>query len=131
MSSFSEPITDPKFIELFNIDPALYEKSSFLRDIRYQYGRFGNLSEKQVTIFKKVVKELTAPPADPNSQGKSASPQAPTRKGRAVRDFNPFSSSYHAPVISSPTPEPPEEPILVKASKGKAKKPAAKKKTIR
>lgn len=129
MSSFSEPITDPKFIELFNIDPALYEKSSFLRDIRYQYGRFGNLSEKQITIFKKVVKELTNPPTDPNSKG--GSPQAPVRKGRAVKDFNPFSTSYQAPVMLSPAPEQPEEPILIKASKGKAKKPAPKKKTAR
>lgn len=57
--SISTPITDPKFQKLFKIDPALYEQSSFLRDIRYQYGRFENLSERQISVFQRVVHEIT------------------------------------------------------------------------
>jgi hypothetical protein len=50
-------ITDPTFKKMFDIDPRLYEKSYFLRDIKAKYLRFGNLSEKQVEVFKKVADE--------------------------------------------------------------------------
>lgn len=52
-----KPITDPVFKALFDIDPRLYEESYFLRDIKAKYLRFGNLSEKQIEVFQKVVKE--------------------------------------------------------------------------
>jgi hypothetical protein len=52
-----KPITDPEMKQLFDIDPRLYERSYFLRDIKAKYLRFGNLSEKQLEVFKKVVQE--------------------------------------------------------------------------
>jgi len=55
---FDKPITDPVFKKLFDIEPALYEQSSFLRDIKAAYLRFGALTERQVEVFKKVAKEM-------------------------------------------------------------------------
>lgn len=77
--SISTPITDPKFKKLFNIDPELYQQSSFLRDIRYQYGRFENLSERQISTFARVVKEMTdkAKAASDPSSPKLAKPAGP------------------------------------------------------
>ncbi len=59
---FNKPITDPKFKKLFNIDEELYQKNYFLRDIKSKYLRFGNLTEKQISAFKKVAKELKQKP---------------------------------------------------------------------
>ncbi len=53
----SKPITDPAMQKLFNIDPKLYERSYFLRDIKAKYLRFGNLTEKQIEVFAKVAEE--------------------------------------------------------------------------
>lgn len=53
----SKPITDPAMKKLFDIDPQLYEKSYFLRDIKAKYLRFGNLTEKQIEVFQKVADE--------------------------------------------------------------------------
>lgn len=50
-------VTDPEFKKLFDIDPRLYEESYFLRDIKAKYLRFGQLSEKQIEVFKKVADE--------------------------------------------------------------------------
>ncbi len=58
MRDISKPITDTKFKKLFDIDKALYEKSSFLRNIKSSYLRFGGLSGKQIEMFKKVADEL-------------------------------------------------------------------------
>ena len=58
LKEISKPITDPKMKKMFDIDPKLYEQSSFLRNIKSSYLRFGNLSEKQVEIFNKVVEDL-------------------------------------------------------------------------
>ncbi len=58
MRDINKPITEPKFKKLFDIDKALYEQSSFLRNIKSSYLRFGGLSDKQIEIFKKVAKEL-------------------------------------------------------------------------
>lgn len=52
------PITNSKMKKLLDVPTKLYEESSFLRSIKSNYLRFGNLSEKQVEAFKKVVKEL-------------------------------------------------------------------------
>jgi len=52
-----KPITDPDMQKLFGIDPRLYESSYFLRDIKAKYLRFGNLTEKQIEVFKKVAEE--------------------------------------------------------------------------
>lgn len=58
MRDINKPITDGKFKKLFDIDRSLYEKSSFLRNIKSSYLRFGGLSDKQVEMFKKVAEEL-------------------------------------------------------------------------
>jgi hypothetical protein len=50
-------ITDPVFKKMFDIDERLYEQSYFLRDIKAKYLRFGQLSEKQIEVFNKVVQE--------------------------------------------------------------------------
>ena len=58
MKEINKPIKSPKFKKLFAIDKALYEKSGFLRNIKSSYLRFGELSEKQIEMFKKVVKDV-------------------------------------------------------------------------
>ena len=58
MKEISKPIEDPKFKALFDIDKNLYERSSFLRNIKSNYLRYGNLSEKQIETFKKVAEEV-------------------------------------------------------------------------
>lgn len=57
MKDISEEITDPKWKKFFDIDPALYQKSSFLRSIKRNYLRQGMLTKKQKDMFLKVVKE--------------------------------------------------------------------------
>lgn len=78
--SFSAPITDPKFQKMFAIDPILYDQSSFLRDIRFQYGRFQSLSERQVQTFQRVVKELTEKNNDAKDSRGSHSKKSPSDK---------------------------------------------------
>ncbi len=51
-------IKDPKMKKLFDIPEEFYEKNSFLRNIKVNYLRYGELTENQVTAFKKVVKDL-------------------------------------------------------------------------
>ncbi len=51
-------IKDPKMKKMFNISEELYKKSGFLRSIKSNYLRYGNLSEKQIEFFKKTVKEM-------------------------------------------------------------------------
>ena len=58
MKKINQPIEDPKYKELLNIPVELYEKSSFLRNIKESYLRFNSLTERQIETFKKVVKEL-------------------------------------------------------------------------
>ena len=140
MKSFASPVTDPKFIKLFDIPQEIYEQSSFLRDVRYQYGRFGNLSEKQVTAFQKVVKELTdkANGALPSADGQ---PQKPLpRPVRVLRkEIDPFGRNCsltllrNPPQLQRPVPAPAivEEAALKKAAKktsSKKPKPAQKSK---
>lgn len=57
MRDISDEITSPKWKKFFAIDPALYEKSSFLRSIKRNYLRQGMLTVKQKEMFLKVVKE--------------------------------------------------------------------------
>jgi hypothetical protein len=57
MKDISDPIEDPKWKKFFDIDPKLYEKSSFLRSIKRNYMRQGMLTPKQKEMFLKVVKE--------------------------------------------------------------------------
>lgn len=53
-----QEITDPKFKKLFNIPEELYKQNNFLRNIKSNYLRFKNLSERQIEAFKQVVEEL-------------------------------------------------------------------------
>ena len=59
MKDINAPVTDPKYKKLFDIDVELYKKSDFLRRIKSYYLRFETLSERQIEVFQKVVKDLT------------------------------------------------------------------------
>jgi len=54
----SREIEDPKMKEMFNIPEEYYKDNSFLRDIKKNYLRYNNLSEKQIEAFKKVVENM-------------------------------------------------------------------------
>jgi len=130
MKSFASPVTDPKFIKLFDISQELYEQSSFLRDVRYQYGRFGNLSEKQVAAFQKVVKELTdkAKGALPSADGQPRKPLP--RPVRVLRkEIDPFGRNCSLTLLRNPPQIQPRvpAPIEEEAPKKASKKSAAKK----
>ncbi len=58
MKRIDKPIEDAKYKKLFNVPKEVYEQSTFLRNIKESYLRFGSLSEKQVEVFKKVVKDV-------------------------------------------------------------------------
>lgn len=51
-------IKDPKMKKLFDISEEYYKENSFLRDIKINYLRYGNLTERQIEAFKKAVKEM-------------------------------------------------------------------------
>lgn len=51
-------IKDPKMKRLFNIPEEFYKQNSFLRNIKINYLKFGELTEKQIQAFKKTVKRL-------------------------------------------------------------------------
>ena len=51
-------IKDPKMKKMFDIPDELYKESSFLRNIKINYLRYGNLTDKQVAAFKKVVGKM-------------------------------------------------------------------------
>ncbi|HIH39417.1 TPA: hypothetical protein HA219_01690 [Candidatus Woesearchaeota archaeon] len=51
-------ITDPEMKKMFDIPEEYYKNNSFLRSIKKNYLRFGNLTEKQIQVFKKVVEDL-------------------------------------------------------------------------
>ena len=51
-------IKDPKMKKFFDIPEDFYKKNSFLRNIKINYIKFGNLTEKQIEAFKKTVQQL-------------------------------------------------------------------------
>ncbi|MBC8495962.1 hypothetical protein H8D36_07435 [archaeon] len=51
-------ITDPKMKKLLDIPEQFYKDNLFLRDIKIKYLRFGDLSEKQIAAFEKVVDKM-------------------------------------------------------------------------
>ncbi|MBI5355690.1 MAG: hypothetical protein HZB68_04515 [Candidatus Aenigmarchaeota archaeon] len=57
MGDLDQEIEDPAWKKFFAIDPALYEKSSFLRSIKRSYLNRGMLTDKQREMFLKVVAE--------------------------------------------------------------------------
>ena len=58
MKEIDKPIEDPAFKKLFDIDKSLYERSSFLRNVKSSYLRFGKLSDKQIETFREVVENF-------------------------------------------------------------------------
>ena len=46
--------------KMFDIPIELYQKNSFLRNIKSNYIKYGSLTEKQIEAFKKVVADLKA-----------------------------------------------------------------------
>lgn len=57
MKRVRDEVKDPAYAFL-NVEEKLLQQSSFLRSIKEQYLYKGNLSEKQIEAFKKVVKEM-------------------------------------------------------------------------
>ena len=55
------PIEDKEMKKLFDIPEDFYKNNTFLRSIKKNYLRFGNLTEKQLAAFKRVVEELNNP----------------------------------------------------------------------
>ena len=51
-------IKDPKMKRMFKIPEKLYKENSFLRSIKVNYLKYGQLTEKQIEAFKKVVKKM-------------------------------------------------------------------------
>ncbi|MBW3017248.1 hypothetical protein KY316_02655 [Candidatus Woesearchaeota archaeon] len=54
----SQPIKDPEMKKLFDIPEDFYRQSTFLRNIKSTYLRFGKLTEKQIEAFKKTVQKM-------------------------------------------------------------------------
>ncbi|HLD15329.1 MAG TPA: hypothetical protein VJB94_01995 [Candidatus Nanoarchaeia archaeon] len=57
-AELSIEIKNPKMKKLFDIPESFYEKNSFLRSIKVNYLKFGNLTDKQIEYFKKTVDKL-------------------------------------------------------------------------
>ena len=53
-------IKDSKMKKMFNIPEEYYKENSFLRNIKVNYIKYGELSDRQIEAFKKVVKDLKA-----------------------------------------------------------------------
>ena len=58
MKEVKKPVKDEKFKKMFDIPIEWYKENHFLRSVRYQYGRYEELSENQIEAFKKTVKEM-------------------------------------------------------------------------
>lgn len=54
----AQEIEDPELKKLLDIPEKFYEKNSFLRSIKVNCIRYGKLTERQIEVFKKVVKQL-------------------------------------------------------------------------
>lgn len=51
-------IKDKKMKKLFNIPEDFYKENLFLRNIKINYLKFGELTEKQITAFKKTLENI-------------------------------------------------------------------------
>jgi len=51
-------VTDPKLKELLDIPEEFYEQNSFLRAIKINCLRYGNLTQPQIDAFKKTVEDM-------------------------------------------------------------------------
>lgn len=61
LKRISEPVSKSPYKRLFDIPLEFYEKSLFLRNIKEAYLRFGSLTEKQISAFKKAVEDIKKP----------------------------------------------------------------------
>ena len=57
-SELQGKIKDPKMKALFDIPEEFYKVNLFLRNIKSNYLRFENLTDKQIDAFKKTVQKL-------------------------------------------------------------------------
>ncbi|MFH2020751.1 MAG: hypothetical protein ABIJ34_05015 [archaeon] len=57
-SELDKPIDNKEMKELFDIPEDFYKKNGFLRNIKLNYLRYHNLTEKQIAAFKKNVETL-------------------------------------------------------------------------
>lgn len=71
LAEINQPISEPAMKKFFDIPHELYEQSSFLRSIKSNYLKFGNLSPKQKEMFIKVVAELKNPTKPARDKKKS------------------------------------------------------------
>lgn len=51
-------IKDPEMKKFFDIPEEFYQQNQFLRNIKVSYLRYGALTERQISAFKKVVEQL-------------------------------------------------------------------------
>lgn len=121
MKEIDKPITDPKFKALFDISPDLYEKSSFLRNIKDAYLRYGGLSDKQEEVFKKVVDDLSA------GRGFGFSKRQDKEKSKEKKDESEENESSKEPVTEVGKAKPKEKA----ASKVKVKPKEKSKKALK
>ncbi len=56
-----KPVKDRKMKKMFDIPEEFYKQNSFLRNIKINHLKYGKLSEKQIEVFKKVVKQMKKP----------------------------------------------------------------------
>jgi CRISPR/Cas system-associated protein endoribonuclease Cas2 len=59
-TELSKPIKGEKFKKMFDIPEEFYKENTFLRSIKLNYIKYGELSAKQIEVFKKVVKDVKA-----------------------------------------------------------------------
>lgn len=53
-----QEVKDPEMKKMFDIPEEFYKKNAFLRDIKVKYHRYGELTERQIEVFKDVVKKM-------------------------------------------------------------------------
>lgn len=56
----NQEVKDPKLKKMFNIPEEFYKNNSFLRSIKINYHRYGELSDRQIETFKEAVKKMKA-----------------------------------------------------------------------
>jgi len=57
----SKQIEDPKMKKMFDIPEEHYKENPFLRNIKLNYMRYNNLTDRQIEAFKEAVKKLKKP----------------------------------------------------------------------
>ncbi|MCB9359199.1 hypothetical protein H6503_04670 [Candidatus Woesearchaeota archaeon] len=57
-AELDKPIEDPKLKKLLDIPEEFYKENAFLRDIKINAIKWGNLSERQIEAFQNSVKKM-------------------------------------------------------------------------